>query len=80
MPITWPKNPKIDDVVAVVNALEIRVMALEAYVVRNDTRITALEATYSQIAAERGARIAQLESDNRRISWAVSNGRQDILR
>lgn len=58
-----PKNPKVDDLIPLLAALDTRITALEAYVARNDSRITALEKRYDQVVAERGERIATLESE-----------------
>lgn len=44
-----PKTPKIDDLVSLLGKLDERVVALEAYVVRNDNRITALESKYDAV-------------------------------
>ena len=43
MVLGLPKVPKLDDVVAAVIKLDERVAVLEAYVSRNDARITVLE-------------------------------------
>lgn len=56
-----PKNPKADDLLPIFTALDGRVVALEAYVLRNDNRITALEKKYDAVVLERGNRIDELE-------------------
>jgi hypothetical protein len=62
MVLGLPGTPKLTDVVAVLIVIDQRLAELEAYVVRNDDRITALETRYDIIVAERGARIAELEA------------------
>lgn len=39
MPIVWPKNPKLDDVVSAANALDARLTTIEQRVVRNEAAI-----------------------------------------
>lgn len=85
-----PKNPKIDDLVAVIGELS-------AAVARNDTRITELETSATQAIAERTVRITELEhaiadhqagavkrqqeldrisADAQRLRWAIRAGRR----
>lgn len=50
--IVLPKNPKVDDLLPIITALDARVVELEAYVSRNDVRITALERRYEASVAD----------------------------
>jgi chromosome segregation ATPase len=68
MPLNLPKIPGIADIITAVTELDGRITQLdgritqlEAYVTRNDTRITNLEQAWAAIAAERTARIEELE-------------------
>lgn len=56
-----PKNPKVEDLLPVFDQLDRRVATLEAYVGRNDERITQLETYAAQVIAERGRQIDALE-------------------
>lgn len=61
MILELPKNPKIDDLVTVIGKIDERISALEAYVTRNDARITRLETYAAQVIAERGRQIDELQ-------------------
>lgn len=64
--------------VATTNIME-RVMALEAYVVRNDNRITQIEAFMAEHEAGRLQRqrdVDQLQASARRLRWQQRTGRQ----
>lgn len=60
-----PKNLKVEDLVP---QLEV----FDQYIARNDARITQLEAYFTSVANERGARIAQLEETIRSYEDEVS--------
>lgn len=84
--ITWPKIIKLGDVADQVDALDQRITALEAYVGRNDARITALEtrqhadaeglAAHQAGATQRQNEIDQLRGQLERQAWAARTGRQ----
>lgn len=59
--LSLPKNPKVDDLIPLLSELDKRIVSLEAYVVRNDQRITALEAKYDGVVLSRGTQIAELQ-------------------
>lgn len=76
--LSLPKNPKVDDLVPLLAALDTRITALEAYVARNDARITALEKRYDQVVAERGERIATLESEMAHHQAGASTRQREV--
>lgn len=81
--LSLPKNPKIDDLVGVLINLEERIVALEAYVVRNDNRITALEGRQAADAhnlAEHQAGAVERQAEINDLRWAVTHGRKSTRR
>lgn len=81
-----PKVPKVSDLVAALDQLDQRVIALEAYVVRNDNRITALEnrqtadnhelADHQAGAERRQAEVDQIKAELERAQWYARTGRK----
>lgn len=74
-----PKNPKIDDLVALLGALDTRVTGLDMYVLRNDERIKVLEefmASHQAGATARQREVNRLTAENQRLRWALAHGRQ----
>lgn len=81
--LNLPKNPKADDLVPILTDLEARIVALEAYVVRNDNRITALEGRQSADAhnlAEHQAGAVERQAEINDLRWAITHGRKSTRR
>lgn len=73
------KNPKIDDLVTVLETLDERVSALEAHVVRNDARITTFEdrqAADAESLAEHQVGAAERQAEINELRWAMGHGRK----
>lgn len=72
MALTWPKIPKVEDVVTVVTALDARVSAIEATANSNKARLDALDAfkgSHSAGADHREREIASLKEQLDRERW-----------
>ena len=78
--LNLPKNPKIEDLIGLLTNLDERVTALEQYVGHNDQRITQLETTWAQVAAERTARIQTLEAASTERQTEINLIRQELNR
>lgn len=77
--INLPKNPKAEDLVPVLTALDVRITALEAYVIRNDQRITALEKNQAKDAAGLAAHqsgATERQAEINQLRWALAHGRR----
>lgn len=59
--LPMPKVPKVSDLLPQLTAFDERISALEAYVARNDQRITNIEQWGARALAARDERIVELE-------------------
>lgn len=79
MTITWPKNPKIDDIVAIINTFDVRVTMLEEAANSDRHRLDVLDrfmASHSAGAVGRQQEVDQLRAENQRLRWAMTNSRK----
>lgn len=82
MVLNLPKNPKLDDLLAIIEELDEAVTTLEAYVEHNTGRLAAIEelqhfaAEHQAGANQRQAEIDQLKAEINRQAWLARTGRK----
>lgn len=72
MTLTWPKNPKLSDLIETINAQDVRIATLEAILLEHEAGAVTRQAEVDALKLEAN----RLQVESTKLRWAQLYGRK----